>query len=101
MLASDIESNLAEQEAQGRIVTLLANDAGVLAIFAVADTIKESSRQAVEIKTLRMRKRFGATGMTGDGITMSMRQRSRRPRSALRWAGRARTPRWKRPTWSS
>nr|WP_238136943.1 heavy metal translocating P-type ATPase [Variovorax sp. JS1663] len=108
--SSDIESKLAEHEAQGRTVTLLANDAGVLAIFAVADTIKESSRQAVselkalgvtpimltgdntataktvagqagideahgnllpedklnEIKTLR--KRFGATGMTGDGI---------------------------------
>jgi len=38
---------LAEHEAQGRTVTLLASGTQVLAIFAVADTIKESSRAAV------------------------------------------------------
>ena len=42
-----IEALLADHERQGRTVTLLANDDGVLAIFAVADTIKPSSRAAV------------------------------------------------------
>lgn len=42
-----IEARLAEHEAQGRTVTLLAMDSQVLAIFAVADTIKESSREAL------------------------------------------------------
>ena len=44
---ADIEARLADHEAQGRTVTLLANDAAVLAIFAVADTIKDSSREAL------------------------------------------------------
>ena len=43
----EIEALLAEQEAQGRTVTLLASTTEVLAIFAVADTIKESSREAI------------------------------------------------------
>ena len=34
-------------EAQGRTVTMLASSTQVLAIFAVADTIKESSREAI------------------------------------------------------
>ncbi len=43
-----IERLLAEHERQGRTVTLLANDKhGVLAVFAVADPIKSSSRAAV------------------------------------------------------
>ncbi len=42
-----IEARLAAHEAQGRTVTLLATDTAVLAIFAVADTIKDSSRQAL------------------------------------------------------
>jgi Cd2+/Zn2+-exporting ATPase len=42
-----IEARLAEHEAQGRTVTMLASNTQVLAIFAVADTIKESSRQAI------------------------------------------------------
>ncbi len=42
-----IEARLAAHEAQGRTVTLLATDAAVLAIFAVADTIKDSSREAL------------------------------------------------------
>jgi Cd2+/Zn2+-exporting ATPase len=106
----DIEATLDTHEKQGRTVTLLADDSGVLAIFAVADTIKESSRQAIaELKALgvtpvmltgdntataktiaaqagideshgnllpedklteikALQARFGATGMTGDGI---------------------------------
>ncbi|VTU31355.1 putative cadmium-transporting ATPase [Variovorax sp. SRS16] len=51
--SSDIETLLEIHENQGRTVTLLADGTGVLAIFAVADTIKESSRQAVaELKNL-------------------------------------------------
>ncbi len=106
----DIEARLKEHEAQGRTVTLLADDDGVLAIFAVADTIKASSKEAVaELKALGvtavmltgdnlatgqtiaaqagieqvrgnllpedklaeidgLKKRYGMTGMTGDGI---------------------------------
>jgi Cd2+/Zn2+-exporting ATPase len=49
----EIEAQLAVHENQGRTVTLLAADSGVLALFAVADTIKESSRQAIaELKTI-------------------------------------------------
>ncbi|MGY4828563.1 cation-translocating P-type ATPase [Sphaerotilaceae bacterium SBD11-9] len=52
----DIEAKLQTHETQGRTVTLLADDSGVLALFAVADTIKESSRQAVsELKALGVR----------------------------------------------
>src|SRR5574343_600629 len=42
-----IEALLNEHERQGRTVTLLASENEVLAIFAVADTIKESSRSAI------------------------------------------------------
>ncbi len=42
-----LEALLATHEELGRTVTLLASDQGVLGIFAVADTIKESSRQAI------------------------------------------------------
>jgi Cd2+/Zn2+-exporting ATPase len=42
-----IEALLQAQESQGRTVTLLASQSEVLAIFAVADTIKDSSREAI------------------------------------------------------
>lgn len=42
-----LEARMREQETQGRTVTVLADSRGVLAWFAVADTAKESSRQAV------------------------------------------------------
>lgn len=42
-----IEALLTAQEEQGRTVTLLASTTEVLAIFAVADTIKDSSREAI------------------------------------------------------
>jgi Cd2+/Zn2+-exporting ATPase len=42
-----LEQRLRAHEAQGRSVTLLMGDDGVLAVFAVADTIKASSREAV------------------------------------------------------
>ncbi|RZI67818.1 MAG: HAD family hydrolase, partial [Pseudomonas sp.] len=42
-----LEAELSGHEAQGRTVTLLADETGVLGIFAVADTIKASSIEAV------------------------------------------------------
>ncbi len=48
-----LEAALAVHEAQGRTVTLLAGAQGVLGFFAVADTIRDSSREAVaELKAL-------------------------------------------------
>ncbi len=48
-----LEVLLKVHEEAGRTVTLLASPAGVLALFAVADTIKPSSREAVaELKAL-------------------------------------------------
>ncbi|MDE2300854.1 MAG: HAD-IC family P-type ATPase, partial [Burkholderiales bacterium] len=48
-----LEARLKAHEEAGRTVTLLACDDGVLALFAVADTIKDSSRQAIaELKAL-------------------------------------------------
>lgn len=58
-----IEARLAEHEALGHTVTLLAMDSQVLAIFAVADTIKESSREALaELHALGVR----SVMLTGD-----------------------------------
>lgn len=42
-----LEELLASHGAKGRTVTLLADEREVLAIFAVADTIKDSSREAI------------------------------------------------------
>jgi len=106
----ELEAQLRLHEQQGRTVTLLADEGRVLALFAVADTIKESSRQAIaELKALgvvpvmltgdnaataqaiaaeagiqdargdllpegklqavrELKRRYGATGMAGDGI---------------------------------
>jgi Cd2+/Zn2+-exporting ATPase len=105
-----LEAELARHEQQGHTVTLLAQDTRVLAIFAVADIIRETSKQAIaDLKALgvtpvmltgdnmatakaiaaqagitdargdllpeakldalrEMQKRYGATGMIGDGI---------------------------------
>ncbi|HRH85781.1 MAG TPA: heavy metal translocating P-type ATPase [Rubrivivax sp.] len=43
----DLEARLKQQEDKGRTVTLLATPDRVIALFAVADTIKPSSREAV------------------------------------------------------
>ena len=49
----DLEAELRIHEEAGRTVTLLASAVGPLALFAVADTIKASSREAVaELKSL-------------------------------------------------
>ncbi len=51
--SADLEAKLAEHEKLGRTVTLLAADDRVLALFAVADTLKASSTQAVaDLKAL-------------------------------------------------
>ena len=105
-----LEAVLKTHEEAGRTVTLLASTAGVLALFAVADTIKNSSKAAItDLKDLGvtpvmltgdnaatakalavqagiddargnllpedkltaikdMQQRYGATGMSGDGI---------------------------------
>lgn len=42
-----IEAKLTPLERQGKTVVLLANQTGVLAIFAVADTVRETSREAI------------------------------------------------------
>jgi Zn2+/Cd2+-exporting ATPase len=48
-----LEAQLKTHEEAGRTVTLLATDQAVVALFAVADTIKPSSRRAVaELKAL-------------------------------------------------
>lgn len=53
LCSPELEAELARHEQQGRTVTLLADDARVLALFAVADTIKQSSRQAIaDLKAL-------------------------------------------------
>src|SRR5690606_382841 len=44
---AQIEAMLAEHEQQGCTVTMLADEHAVLAIFAVADAIKPSSREAI------------------------------------------------------
>ncbi len=110
LCSAALEARLAVHENQGRTVTLLASQSAVLALFAVADTIKDSSRAAVaELKALgvtpvlltgdnaatartiaghagiedargdllpqdkldaidTLRRHYGATAMTGDGI---------------------------------
>lgn len=59
----ELETRLKAHEESGRTVTLLASDVGVLALFAVADTIKESSREAITLL-----KKLGITPimLTGD-----------------------------------
>ncbi len=48
LCSAHIEAQLQAHEALGRTVTMLASDSQVLTIFAVADNIKESSRQAID-----------------------------------------------------
>ena len=45
--SAELEALLVDHEKKGRTVTLLASDVGVMGLFAVADTIKETSRAAV------------------------------------------------------
>ena len=71
VLAPELEAHIKNQEAQGRTVTLLAGPNGVLALFAVADTIKPTSIEAiVELKTLGIVPAMltGDNQTTGDAI---------------------------------
>ncbi|MDP2818919.1 MAG: heavy metal translocating P-type ATPase [Polaromonas sp.] len=110
LCGTDLEAELAKHEQQGRTLSLLADESRVIAFFAVADTIRQTSRQAIaDLKALGvssvmltgdntatakaiaaeagideargdmlpeakldaikdMQQRYGATGMTGDGI---------------------------------
>lgn len=62
----DVHGQLLEFEKLGYTVTVLASEAQVLAIFAVADRIKESSREALaELK----KKHIVAFMLTGDNET--------------------------------
>ena len=45
--SNELEARLSALEEQGKTVILLADEQGVLGLFAVADTVKESSRQAI------------------------------------------------------
>lgn len=47
LCSSALEARLARHEQQGQTVALLADGTRVLAIFAVADTVRETARQAV------------------------------------------------------
>lgn len=61
-----LEARLAAHEQQGRTVTLLADGSEVLAVLAVADTIKPSSREAVaQLRALGV----ATVMLTGDNAT--------------------------------
>lgn len=45
--SKELEAVLESHEQQGRTITILASEAGVMAVFAVADTIKASSTEAI------------------------------------------------------
>ena len=61
-----LEALMEEHEAQGHTLSVLADDQHALALFAVADTTKESSRQAVaELRALGVR----PVMLTGDNAT--------------------------------
>jgi Cd2+/Zn2+-exporting ATPase len=65
LCSPQIEARLAVHEAQGRTVTMLASSSQVLAIFAVADTIKDSSREAIaELHALGV----ASIMLTGDNV---------------------------------
>ncbi|MFA5180445.1 MAG: heavy metal translocating P-type ATPase [Syntrophales bacterium] len=47
LCSAEIEAKLGALERQGKTAVLLTNETGVLAIFAVADTVRETSRKAI------------------------------------------------------
>lgn len=64
--SDELEALMQEHEARGRTTSVLASPEGALALFAVADTTKESSKQAVaELKSLGVR----AVMLTGDNAS--------------------------------
>lgn len=66
LCSAEIEAALAIHEAQGRTVTMLASEHEVLAIYAVADTIKSGSRDALsELHALNV----SSIMLSGDNTT--------------------------------
>ncbi|HLU00140.1 MAG TPA: heavy metal translocating P-type ATPase [Burkholderiaceae bacterium] len=62
----DLEKHLNRHEAEGRTLSLLANSSGVQALYAVADTVRETSAKAVaELQELGVE----AVMLTGDNET--------------------------------
>ncbi|CAM5797352.1 4-deoxy-4-formamido-L-arabinose-phospho-UDP deformylase OS=Rhizobacter sp. Root404 OX=1736528 GN=ASC76_19870 PE=3 SV=1 [Rhizobacter fulvus] len=61
--SAELEARMQEHEVLGRTVTVLANSQGVFALFAVADTAKASSKEAVA-ELLRMG--VASVMLTGD-----------------------------------
>ena len=56
LCSAELEAQMQVHEAKGRTLSVLANDCGALALFAVADTTKATSRQAIaELKALGVR----------------------------------------------
>lgn len=63
MCSPDLESRVSALEAEGKTVVMLTGQEGVRALFAVADTVKDSSRQAIaELHRLGIK----AIMLTGD-----------------------------------
>ncbi|WP_413738393.1 heavy metal translocating P-type ATPase [Sodalis sp. RH21] len=63
--SADLEARLGELEGQGKTVVLLSDGERVLALFAVADTVKDSSRAAIgELHELGIK----TVMLTGDNI---------------------------------
>ncbi|WP_243419380.1 heavy metal translocating P-type ATPase [Comamonas sp. JNW] len=61
--SAEVEALMLAMEEQGQTVSVLASEQGVLGLFAVADTTKESSKQAIaELKALGIR----TVMLTGD-----------------------------------
>ncbi len=56
LCSAEIEAKLMPLERQGKTAVLLANQSGVVGIYAVADTVRETSRQAIaELHSLGVR----------------------------------------------
>jgi Zn2+/Cd2+-exporting ATPase len=65
LCSPELETELGKHEQQGRTVTLLAQGNRVLALFAVADTIRETSKQAIaDLKALGV----APVMLTGDNV---------------------------------
>lgn len=65
LCAPAIENELDALERQGKTAVLLTNQTGVLAVFAVADTVRETSRQAItDLHSLGVRTLM----LTGDNV---------------------------------
>ena len=62
----DVHALLLQHERQGHTVTILADKEGVLAIFTVADTIRDTAREAL---AMLRRQKIATAMLTGDNQT--------------------------------